>query len=256
MLLKINRGIMKYLIGNLKMNMDEKQLIPYLKGLKKQAKRYNNIVGVAVPFPYLYLVKKYLGKTKIWYGSQNVNENDKGAYTGEVALNMLKDFDVDFSIVGHSERRAYYNETDASVNAKIKKLLEEKITPIFCFGENLAQREKNEQNKVVQKQITQALKDIDVDDIGSIIFAYEPIWAIGTGVSATSAQAEKMAKHVKDFIVKKFDIERGKIRVLYGGSLNDKNADELLSKDNIDGGLIGGASLKVETFEKIFSFNK
>lgn len=244
----------KLLIGNLKMNMSKCEIVAYLKGLKKQAKKYNNKVGVAVPFPYLYLAKKILGKSQVLYGAQNVNDHEKGAYTGEVSLTMLKDFGVKFVLVGHSERRAYYSETDESVNAKIRLLLEYDITPVFCFGENLSQREKGEQNKVIEKQILCALKDVDRDDIKDIVFAYEPIWAIGTGVSATSEQAEEMAKHIKDFVTKQFDVERADVCVLYGGSLNDKNAKDILSKENIDGGLIGGASLKVESFEKIFSF--
>lgn len=245
---------MKFLIGNLKMNMTEKEIGAYLKDLKKQAKKCNNKVGVALPFPYLYLARKILHKTNIMYGVQNVNQYDKGAYTGEVSVDMLKDFGVDIAIVGHSERRAYYNENDESVGMKIKKLLQNNIIPVFCFGENLEEREKGEQNKVVDSQIKNALQNIEVGDIEKILFAYEPIWAIGTGVSATSEQAEKMAKHIKDYIVKRYTMQRDKICVLYGGSLNDKNANDILSKPNIDGGLIGGASLKVETFEKIFSY--
>ena len=245
---------MKLLIGNLKMNMTEKEIGAYLKDLKKQTKKYENKVGVALPFPYLYLARKILRNSNVLYGAQNVNENHNGAYTGEVAVNMLKDFGVNLVIVGHSERRAYYNENDEAVNVKIKKLLENDITPVFCFGENFEQREKGEQNKVVDRQIKNALKDIDRDQIEKIVFAYEPIWAIGTGVSATSEQADKMAKHIKDYVAKQYTMQRDKICVLYGGSLNEKNANDILSKVNIDGGLIGGASLKVDAFEKIFSY--
>ena len=135
----------KFLIGNLKMNMSEREITAYLKGLKKQAKKYNNKVGVAVPFPYLYLAQKILGKSAVLYGAQNVNDHPKGAFTGEVSLAMLEDFKVKLVLVGHSERRAYYNENDEAINIKIKTLLEKDITPVFCFGENLEQREKNEQ---------------------------------------------------------------------------------------------------------------
>lgn len=244
----------KFLIGNLKMNMTREEIVAYLKGLKKQAKKSNNKVGVAVPFPYLYLAEKYLAKSNVYYGAQNVNEYSKGAFTGEVSVDMLKDFGVKLVLVGHSERRAYYNENDTAINTKIKVLLECGIVPVFCFGENLEQRERGEQNKIVDKQIVNALKDIDRDKIEKIVFAYEPIWAIGTGVSATSDQADKMARHIKDFVAKRYTMQREKICVVYGGSLNDKNANEILSKPNIDGGLIGGASLKVETFEKIFAY--
>lgn len=244
----------KFLIGNLKMNMTKTEIVSYLKGLKKQAKKYDNKVGVVLPFPYLYLAEKYLAKSNVCYGAQNVNDHRKGAYTGEVSVDMLNDFGVQLVLVGHSERRAYYNENDTAINTKIKSLLDHKITPVFCFGENLEQREKGEQNKTVDKQIINALKDIERDEIEKIIFAYEPVWAIGTGVSATSEQAEKMAEHIKDFVAKQYTMQKDKICVVYGGSLNDKNANEILSLPSIDGGLIGGACLKVETFEKIFSY--
>lgn len=243
-----------YLIGNLKMNMDKSSLTAHLKQIKKLAKGVDNHVGICVPYVYLPLAQKILGKSNVLYGAQNMHELKNGAYTGEVSAEMLQDFGCDMVIIGHSERRAYYNETDNSVNLKVLKALSSNLVPIICVGESLEEREANKTMKVVEKQLKEALKDVKVEDLSSIIFAYEPIWAIGTGKTATADQAEEVISKIKKYICKMYNLKSADlIVVLYGGSMNDKNCAELLAKPSIDGGLIGGACLDIAKFSKVFT---
>jgi triosephosphate isomerase len=242
-----------YIIGNHKMNLTRAELEPFLKGLSKESKKTDNVVGVAVSSPYLYLAEKYLKKTSILYGSQNCHFEKKGAYTGEVSVDMLRDFGGRISIVGHSERRAYDNETNEKINLKIKALLRSNVKPIFCFGETKDERDNDLTKKVIKTQLESCLIDLTRDEVKKLIFAYEPVWAIGTGESATSKQAEDVCRYVKQYICKMFELTEGEIVLLYGGSLNPTNAVELLSKTHIDGGLIGGASLKLDAFEKLIN---
>ena len=193
--------------------------------------------------------------TKLNFGAQNMFYEDKGAYTGELSANMLKDYKTQMVILGHSERRHIFGETDEMVNKKVLKALEAGLTPILCIGETQEERETKQTNKVLKKQLVGALKGVGAESLNKILFAYEPVWAIGTGVSATKADAEKTIKHVKEVVAKLYDLETlDQIVVLYGGSLNAKNVDEILSQPHIDGGLIGGASLKVEEFAKLISY--
>lgn len=243
-----------YLIGNFKMNFTKSDIIPYLKKIKKLAKNTNNHVGICVPYPYLCYAKKYLNHSNVLYGAQNLHYKESGAFTGEVSAEMLNDFNCDMVIIGHSERRNYYNETDDSVNLKVLKALSSNIVPIICVGESELEREKNETFKVIDNQIKKALKDVKVEDLSSVIFAYEPIWAIGTGKTATSEQAEEVISHIKKYICKLYKLKSTDlIVVLYGGSMNEKNATELLKMPSIDGGLIGGACLNLEKFGVIFN---
>lgn len=245
----------KLLLGNFKMNMTKSDIEKYLKGLRVVARHTQNLVGVALPYPYLYLAQKYLGKTNVLVGAQNVHFAGSGAYTGEVSLPMLSDFGTNFCIVGHSERRAYFNENNDDINKKVKVLNNSEITPVLCFGEVLAERESGKQEKVVKTQLDSALADLNAEEVASVVFAYEPVWAIGTGKSASNQQAQEMAKFVKDYLTKKYSLSRDQICFLYGGSMNEKNYAELLSEPDIDGGLVGGACLSVEKFSKIFSYN-
>lgn len=244
-----------YLIGNHKMNMTKSELEPYLKELAKLSKKTNNVVGVAVSTPYLYLADKYLRKTSVWYGAQNCHFEKKGAFTGENSVAMLKDFGCNICLVGHSERRQYDNETNEKVSLKIKALLRGGLKPILCFGETKDERDKDLTKKVIKTQLEEALADLSKEEIKKLIFAYEPVWAIGTGESATSKQAEDVARFVKQYISKLSDLTEGEIVLLYGGSLKPENAVEILSKTHIDGGLIGGACLKIETFQRLFSLD-
>lgn len=223
-------------------------LIQNLDGIK------NIDIGICPTYLALYRLKAGLELTNIKVGAQNVYFEDSGAFTGEISAEMLKDINMDYCIIGHSERRKYFNETDEDVNKKLKKLLEYNITPIICVGESLEQRENAEHFEVVKKQIVQALKDVPVDNISSCIIAYEPIWAIGTGKTATSSQAEEMCKYIRDIIKGLYNDDVSEtIRIQYGGSVNISNAKEILTMPNIDGALIGGASLKLEFVDIIKS---
>ena len=240
----------KYLIGNMKMNQSYAVLEKYFDEIKEIAANTENYVGVCVPNVYLNLAKDKLAGSKVHYGVENVYHEDKGAYTGEVSVNMLKDFDTELVIVGHSERRQMFGDTDKEVNKKVKKVLASGMTPILCYGESLEERKAGITNEVVLYQLEAALSGLDKDSVAKIIFAYEPIWAIGTGVSATDDEAEEICKLSKDIVREKFGVE---VVVLYGGSMKPANAKGLLSKPSIDGGLIGGACLKTEDFNGIIN---
>jgi len=238
-----------YLIGNQKMNMSLDLLEPYFEGLANLANNTHNVVGVCVPYVYINLAKYMLEGTKVLYGAENMHYADKGAYTGEISADMLNDFNCDMVIIGHSERRQYFHETDEEINLKVKKALDSGLTPILCFGETLEERQDNLAYSVIERQLTGALKDLTEDELGRIIFAYEPVWAIGTGVSATPEQAEEICAFSKRLL--KDNYELSDCIMLYGGSLKPSNAQELLSKEHINGGLIGGACLKLDDFEKL-----
>jgi len=242
-----------YLFGNLKMNKPTCDLAEYFKKLNKIAKSSENEVCISLPYPYLYLAEKMLKKSKVLYGAQNCHFQPKGAYTGEVSIPMLKEFGCKTCLVGHSERRAYDNETNEKINLKLKALLKEGVRPILCFGETKDERDKNLTKRVIKTQLDEGLLDLTASEIKKIVFAYEPVWAIGTGVSATSKQAEEMAKFIKEYLAKQYDLTNGEIVLLYGGSLNADNAQDILSKTHIDGGLIGGACLDLVKYEKIIN---
>ncbi len=241
----------KYLIGNMKMNMNKEKLIPYFEDLRKVAENSNNVVGVCVPAVYLYLAEKCLKGGKVWYGTENFYYKDNGAYTGEISADMLNDFNAKMVIVGHSERRTIFSESDEEINLKALKALKSGIKPIICFGENLDERNRHLEKLVVETQILEAITNMEAEDIKNCIFAYEPVWAIGTGVTATSDQAEEIISFAKELIAKNYGLKHEDIVMLYGGSMKPANAKELLEKPSIDGGLIGGACLKVEDFKGI-----
>jgi len=203
--------------------------------------------------PALYLrdlIKRQGDELRI--GAQTMHHLDSGAYTGEIAARMLKNIGVSYVIIGHSERRAYYNETDETVNLKTKKALEFNLVPLVCVGEELEIREAGTTNEVVGKQVVAAFKDISENDAAQIVVAYEPIWAIGTGKTATKEQANETIKAIRDVIKDLYNDEvANKVRILYGGSVNPSNIEELLATSDIDGALVGGASLEPESFLKL-----
>ncbi len=243
---------MKYLIGNMKMNMDFKSLQDYFKDLIEATKDCKNTVGVCVPSVYLETASNNLSGANVLFGVQNMHYEDKGAFTGEISANMINDFDAKLVIVGHSERRSLFHESDEEINLKVKKAIASGLTPILCFGETKEEREEGKEKYIVQSQIELALKDLSKEDISKIIFAYEPVWAIGTGLTATKEQAEEMLAHTKELVFKICGLNADEIIGLYGGSMKPSNAKELLEMPSIDGGLIGGACLKVEDFKQIF----
>ncbi|OHD38076.1 MAG: triose-phosphate isomerase, partial [Spirochaetes bacterium GWD1_27_9] len=190
-------------------------------------------------------------------GAQNVNDNEKGAFTGEVSADMLLDLGVEYVIIGHSERRTIYKETDELINKKISFSLKKGLKVVFCVGELLSERESGKTNDVVKTQVVGGLKNISADDMKSIVIAYEPVWAIGTGKVATPEQAEEVHAFIRNTIKDLYSKEvSDNITIQYGGSVTDTSVDGLMSKENIDGALVGGASLKVDSFTRIAKFQK
>ena len=238
----------KVVAGNWKMNMDLNEaknlvniLLPKIKDNKEVEKVF------AVPFTNISLVADMVKDTDIKVAAENFYFEDKGAYTGEISANMLKSCGASMVILGHSERRTIFKEDDEMINKKVLKALSENLIPILCVGESLEEREKNITIEKIKSQIEADFKNVSVNDASKVIIAYEPIWAIGTGKTATSDQAEEVCAAIRHMIKNLYnDNVANDIRILYGGSVNSKNAKELFMKENIDGGLVGGASLKEE----------
>ncbi|MDL2235054.1 triose-phosphate isomerase [Christensenellaceae bacterium OttesenSCG-928-L17] len=241
--------------GNWKMNMtpdEAKALVSELIPLVVNAKCE---VVVCPPYVDLCTVRALVENTNIRLGAQNIHWAEKGAFTGEISAAMLASRGVEFAIVGHSERRQYFGETDETVNARAKAAIAAGITPIICVGESLAQREAGETNAFVSGQTVNALSDISAADVEKLVIAYEPIWAIGTGKTATSEQANETVGVVRQAVAGVYgQAVADKVRIQYGGSMNAKNAAELMAMPEIDGGLIGGASLKAEDFSKVVNY--
>lgn len=241
--------------GNWKMNKtpeEAKELVTALVPLVKDAKCD---VVICPPFVDLCAVKPIIAGTNIHLGVQNIHWAEKGAFTGEISADMLKAHGVEYAIVGHSERRQYFGETDATVNQRAKAAIAACITPIICVGESLEQRESGVTNAVVSGQTKAALDGIEAKDVETLVIAYEPIWAIGTGKTATKEDANATIAVIRGAIAEVYgkDVAE-KVRIQYGGSMNPKNASELMSMPEIDGGLIGGASLKAEDFSKVVNY--
>ena len=241
--------------GNWKMNKtpeEAKELVTALVPLVKDAKCD---VVICPPFVDLCAVKPIIAGTNIHLGVQNIHWAEKGAFTGEISADMLKAHGVEYAIVGHSERRQYFGETDATVNQRAKAAIAAGITPIICVGESLEQRESGVTNAVVSGQTKAALDGIEAKDVETLVIAYEPIWAIGTGKTATKEDANATIAVIRGAIAEVYgkDVAE-KVRIQYGGSMNPKNASELMSMPEIDGGLIGGASLKAEDFSKVVNY--
>jgi triosephosphate isomerase len=241
--------------GNWKMHNTITESVQLVEGIKKSNLREDVEVVVAVPFTSLSDVKKAIEGTRIKLAAQNMHWEDKGAYTGEISPLMLKEIGIDYCIIGHSERRQYFNETDETVNRKVKAALNHGIKPIICVGETLEQRDNNEEEQVVEQQVLKALDGVEHDHIKDIVIAYEPVWAIGTGRTASSIDADKMCGFIRQIIGNKYGEEASKtIRIQYGGSVKPNNIKELMDMENIDGALVGGASLVVEDFVKIVNY--
>lgn len=240
--------------GNWKMNCGPDETSELLEGLKNQCPEIPESVDVLVCPPEISLTtaSAELNGYSVFLGAQNVHSEDNGAFTGEVSTQMLKEVGCAFVIVGHSERRQYFGETDKTVNAKVNKALTDGLKPVVCVGESLDQRKKGVHQQMVKKQVQAALNGVGSDRNSDVVIAYEPIWAIGTGETATPDQAQQMHEMLRDVVTELYDEETaGVIRILYGGSMKPHNAEELLSQPDVDGGLIGGASLNAESFAEI-----
>ena len=237
----------RIIAGNWKMNMTPSEAVKLVEELKPLVNNENVDVVYCVPAIDIVPVVEAVKGTNVQVGAENFYIEDKGAYTGEISAPMLLDAGVKYVIIGHSERRDYFKEDDAFLNKKVKKAIASGLTPILCCGESLEQRELGVTMDWIRLQIKSDLADVAADDVKNIVIAYEPIWAIGTGKTATSDQAEEVCAGIRALIAEMYDEATAEaVRIQYGGSMNAGNAAELLAKPNIDGGLIGGASLKAE----------
>ena len=238
--------------GNWKMNKTPSEAAAFLNELKESVKDAKNDVLVCVPFTALSAAVEAVKGTNIQVGAENMDYHDSGAYTGEVSADMLKDLGVSHVVIGHSERREYYAESDQTVNAKVLKALEKDLVPVLCCGESKEQREDGVTFEWVRMQLKIALRGVSKEDITKVVIAYEPIWAIGTGLTATDEQANEVCTAIRVLLAELYGKDAADAtRILYGGSVNAKNAGALFSMSDIDGGLVGGASLKVPDFTTI-----
>ena len=246
----------KIVAGNWKMNKTPSEAVALINELKPLVANEDVDVVFCVPAISIVPAMEAAKGSNINIGAENMYFEESGAYTGEIAPNMLTDVGVKYVIIGHSERREYFAETDATVNKKVLKAFEHGITPIICCGETLEQREQGVAVDFIRQQIKIAFLNVTADQAKEAVIAYEPIWAIGTGKTATSDQAEEICAAIRECIAEVYDdATAAAIRIQYGGSMNAGNAAELLAKPDIDGGLVGGASLKAE-FGKIVNYNK
>ena len=245
----------RIIAGNWKMNMTASEVRPFVEELKAAMPKLKGCETVlCVPAVNIPAMLRWGKDAKIACGAEDVSAFAKGAYTGEIAANMLADLGVKYCIVGHSERREYHKESDMLVNAKARALLDNGISPIICVGESLEQREMELTMAHINYQVRAALHGVDASELRRCVIAYEPIWAIGTGKTATAEQAEEVCREIRSIIREIYGARPARsVSILYGGSMNAKNAAELLAMPDIDGGLIGGASLKPADFATIIA---
>jgi len=240
-----------FVAGNWKMNASKESVNKLVMGILSGMSNVSSEVVICAPFPYLSQVEALITHSQVRLGAQNLNTNMSGAFTGEVSADMIKDFGAQHVIVGHSERRSFYGETNTIVAEKVKAALDSGLIPLFCVGETLEQREAGETESVVAAQINTVADLVGIDAFLNIVVAYEPVWAIGTGVTASPEQAQEVHAFIRQLLANNnYDVAQ-QTPILYGGSMNAANAKELIACADIDGGLIGGASLKPEDFLQI-----
>ncbi len=244
-----------FIAGNWKMFKNKGEALAFAEELKQ--KYISSDVRVAIFAPYLNLetLKEAFKDTDIKVGAQNMHFEKEGAFTGEISGEMLQSIGVEYVVIGHSERREYFGETDSTVNLKLKKAFELKMRPIMCIGENLEEREAGKEFEKVKRQLMEGLKEIPKENIEKLVIAYEPIWAIGTGKTATKEQANEMCSYIRDVLTELFDEAVAcKVTIQYGGSVKPENISDLMNMPEIDGALVGGASLKANSFLDIINF--
>ena len=247
----------KVIAGNWKMNKLPNEAMEFIAELTPLVKDTENEIVICVPYIDLFYSLMHAQGTNIKIGAQNMHFEEKGAFTGEVSGEMLKSIGVEYVIIGHSERRAYYGETDETVNKKLKKALELELKPIVCVGESLEEREAGKAKEIVTTQTKLALEGLKNNEVEKTIIAYEPIWAIGTGKTATKEDANETIKWIREEIEKIYGKEvADSVIIQYGGSVKSGNAKDLFEMSDIDGGLVGGASLDAQEFAKIVNYNK
>jgi triosephosphate isomerase len=243
----------KIVAGNWKMNKDIDEAMELVINLQDYAEEFSKDVKVVLAPPALYLANLELIESEFFeLSAQNCSEHDNGAFTGEISAAMLKSMNIPFCIIGHSERRQYFHETDEIIAQKVDACLKHKISPIFCCGEQLSQREAGQHFDTVGSQVANALYRLSFEQVKKVVIAYEPVWAIGTGVTASTEQAEEMHAFIRQSLTKQYGEQVAQsVSILYGGSVNAANSKELFACPNVDGGLVGGASLKPKDFAQI-----
>ena len=245
----------KIVAGNWKMNMDYQEAVQLVEELKSKIGSYNTEgveLIVSPPYPYLAGISEVLKGSEINVSAQNVHQEASGAYTGEIAASMLASIGISYSIIGHSERRQYFGETHAQIAQKVSAALGKGVQPIYCCGEVKEERESGRHLEVVENQLEKEVFHLDALEFAKIVIAYEPVWAIGTGLTASPEQAQEIHAHIRNLVAKKYgDAVAQATSILYGGSCKPGNAKEIFSKADVDGGLIGGASLKADDFLQI-----
>ena len=235
--------------GNWKMNKTATEAVELAKPIIEAIGNQNDIdVLMCPPFTSISAVSELIGNSTVRVGAQNMSDKVSGAYTGEISAAMLRDLQVSYVILGHSERRSYYGETDAFINRKVLACLENNLKPVLCVGETLEEREAGKVEEVIKTQLVGGLANVPADKAESVVIAYEPVWAIGTGKTATPEQAQEVHAFIRKELIGLLGQVGNAIRILYGGSMKPANADELLAKPDIDGGLIGGAALVAKDF--------
>lgn len=240
--------------GNWKMNKTVQEALDFIDEFKSYKINADDEVCLIAPYTDLQILRDELSGTNIKTGAQNCHFEESGAYTGEISVKMLNEIGIDYCIVGHSERRQFFGETDAACNKKIKKLIEHGIRPILCVGENEKIREEGAQQSLLSKQLGEAFIGIDPGDVPKVIIAYEPIWAIGTGKTASPEEAEDMCGFIRGFMSGLFSDAIGEcMSILYGGSVKPNNAKKILEQKDINGVLVGGASLKPDSLYDLIS---
>ena len=239
-----------FIAGNWKMNNTASKAVELINGINAQIAGETSVdVAVCPTFTALDAASKALAGSNVKLGAQNMYTKASGAYTGEISAEMLKEFNCTYVILGHSERREYFKETDAFINEKVKVVLENGMKPILCVGEKLEEREAGNTIAVVSKQTSEGMAGLSAEDAQKVVIAYEPVWAIGTGKTATPAMAQEVHAEIRKVLAGLFGAEASEnIQLLYGGSMKPENADDLLKEKDIDGGLIGGAALKADSF--------
>src|SRR3989338_3987273 len=244
--------------GNWKMHMTISQAESLVFAIREAIKGVNNVeVAIAPPFTALRHINYLLAETSIRLCGQDVFWEKNGAYTGEISPEMLRDVGCKYVIIGHSERRQYFNETDETVNKKALTSLKEGLKPILCVGESLEQREDGKTIQIVRKQVIEGLNNISPGQMKDVVIAYEPVWAIGTGRTAKPEQAEEVHNYIRELLYETFNLDSVKeTRIIYGGSVKPNNIDSLMAQPNIDGALVGGASLSAEEFSRIVKFQR
>ena len=240
--------------GNWKMNKTIAEAVEFVNEVKDKVQNDKVEAVICAPFLALKDLKEATKGTNIKIGAQNMHFEESGAFTGEVAPAMLKEIGVDYVVIGHSERREYFNETDETVNKKVLKALEHGIDPILCCGETLEQRENNETKAVCKVQIEKALENVSKEDIAKVVIAYEPIWAIGTGKTATAEDANDVIAYIREVVANLYKELANNVRIQYGGSVKPNNVTEIMNQSDIDGALVGGASLLPKDYIDLVNF--